>query len=104
MAHVEHTASGLAHHGESFYQDFVQNFLQGFVLLFFELLGAVGIGFSFGFGIGFRRRRRGDMTQPLLIQAILDALPELVRFGAQFRVGELLHLRFEGIDSLDPGH
>ena len=39
------------------------------------------------------------MTQPLL-----DALPELICFGAQFGVGKLLHLRFEGVDRLDPGH
>jgi hypothetical protein len=34
----------------------------------------------------------------------LDALPELVGFGAQFGVGELLHLRFERSDGLDLGH
>ena len=39
------------------------------------------------------------MTQPLL-----NSLPELIRLGAQFRVGELLRLRFEGSDGRNPGH
>ena len=39
-----------------------------------------------------------------MTQTVLNSLPELVRLGAQFGVGELLHLRFEGIDRLDPGH
>jgi hypothetical protein len=41
----------------------------------------------------------GERTQPFL-----NALPELVRLGAQLRVSELLHLWFEGIDGPDPGH
>jgi hypothetical protein len=39
-----------------------------------------------------------------LTQPFLNSLPELIRLGAQFGVGELLHLRFEGIDRLDPRH
>jgi hypothetical protein len=34
----------------------------------------------------------------------LNTLTKFVRLGEQFIVGEPLHLRLEGIDSLDPGH
>ncbi len=98
VAHVEHTASRLAHYCESFYQDFVQHFLQGFVLLFFELLGAVKIA-DFRLGIGINRRARGQVTQPLL-----DALPEFVGLSTQLGIRELFYLRLEGINSRDLGH
>jgi hypothetical protein len=39
-----------------------------------------------------------------LAESLLDALPELVRLGAQFGVAELLHLRLERIDGRDIGH
>src|SRR5205807_797886 len=43
VAHVEHAAAGLAHYGESLDYNLVQHFLQGVVLLFFELFSAVRI-------------------------------------------------------------
>ena len=99
MTHVEHTAAGLAHHGKSFYQDFIQNFLQRFVLLFLELFRLIDINISVSFRLHFRCSNIGDTTQPLL-----NALPELFRLSAELVVGELPHLRFEGIDGLDPGY
>jgi len=97
VAHVEHPASGLTDHNECFHQDFVQSFLQSLVLLFLELLRAVGIVLRLRFGI--RRSAARHTTQ-----TILNSLTELVRLSAQFSVRELLGLRFESIDSLDLGH
>jgi hypothetical protein len=37
-------------------------------------------------------------------QPLLNALPEFVRFGAQFGVAELLDLRLKRIDRLDLRH
>ena len=44
VPHVEHAASGLANHRKGFHQNLVENFLQRFVFLFFELLLLVKIG------------------------------------------------------------
>jgi hypothetical protein len=97
MAHIEHAAARLAHHSEGFDEHLVENFLQGFVLLFLNLLGVVRIVLRFGPGLS--RGAAGEPTEPLL-----NALPEFIRPGAQLVVGELLHLRLKGIDGPDLGH
>ena len=89
VAHVEHAAPGFADHGEGFHQKLVQRFVDQLGAIIFELLEAVGIGVRFV-------RETG--------QALLDALAEFVRLGAQLVVRELLHLRLKRTDGLDPRH
>ena len=89
VAHVEHPAAGFADHGKRFHQNLVQRFVDGLGALVFELLQAVGVGVRFVGNTG---------------QALLDALPEFVRLGAQLVVRKLLHLRLKRIDSLDLRH
>ena len=89
VAHVEYAAAGLAHHGESFHQNFVQNFVDGFTAFVIELLEAVRVGIGL---VG-----NGGQTR-------LNALPEFFGFGAQLVVRELPHLRLKRIDSLDLRH
>ncbi len=89
VPHVQHAASGLANHSKGLLQNFVENFLQSFVLLFFKLFLLIEIGlFPTPSGGAAGRRFLCDPAQPLL-----NALPEFVRLGAQFGVGELLDLR-----------
>jgi hypothetical protein len=101
VTHVENAASGLAHYGEGFHREFIEDFLQCVVLLFLDPLYAFGSFFRFG--VGNFGARKGCRAVAQAAQALLNALPELVRFGAQFGVGELLHLRLKGIDGRDSG-
>src|ERR1035438_300631 len=100
MPHVEHTPSRLADHSKGLYQNLFEDFLDSFVLLFFKLLLLVKIGLVLGSRLGgLGLRTPGNVAQPLL-----NALPEFVRFGAQFGVAELLDLRLKRIDRLDLRH
>ena len=105
MPHVQHAAPGFADHRECFYQNLVQRFLQRVVLLLLHPLDAVEIILAI-----FRVCRRFTCSGRIPVapshpaQPFLDALPELVRFGAQFLVRELLHLGLERVDGLYVGH
>ncbi len=100
VAHIEHPASRLAHHGKGFHQDFVEHFLQRFVLLFFKCFLLVKIGIVVGSRLCcLRLLGPGDAAQPLL-----NALAEFIRLGAQLFVAELLNLRLQRVDGLHVGH
>ncbi len=77
VAHVEHAPAGLADNRERLRKDFVQDFIFGAAAIV-VVLDAGG--------------------------ALLDEAAEFLGFGAQFGVGEALHLGFERVDLLHPGH
>ncbi len=72
---MQHAPAGLADDGEGLGQDLVEDVLQR--LVFF-------VGIFDG------------------VDALADALAELVGLGAKLLVGKLLHRRLERIDLLDP--
>jgi hypothetical protein len=106
VAHVEHAASGFAHHRESLDQNLVQHFLQRLMLLFFLALDAVEIVFFFGVlgAAAFSRLIRCGLARSKAAHPLLNALAELVSLGAQFIVRELLDLRFERVDRPNVRH
>ena len=78
----------------------LKDFLQGVVLFFLEPLLPIEIGFVLGFSRFGALSLAGSFATAA--QPLLNALPEFVRLGAQFGVGELLYLRLKRIDGAAP--
>ena len=81
VAHVEHTPSGFAHHREGFFQDFIQDLLQGVVLLFCASLNAFRILLVLGFrssAFGWL----GSVTPAKTAEVVLNAFAEFIGLGA----------------------
>src|SRR5499427_9565933 len=89
VPHIEDTSPGLANYRKCFFQDVVENLVQRLSTLRFDLLASVWIGVRF---------------LANLAKTLLDTLPELVSFRTQLFIGELLHLRFERVNSRHARH
>ena len=88
MAHVQDAPAGFADHREGLDQEVGQDLADRLVMLGVDFLAALGLGPRFIGNLG---------------NALLYPAAEFVRFGPQFLVAKLLHLRLEGVNRLHVG-
>jgi hypothetical protein len=88
VPHVEHTPTSFANHGESFFEDFIENLLDDAATLGFHFFAAVWIGIRF---------------VSYVLETFLNAGAEFIGLRPELVVGELLDLRLKRVDSRDTG-